>query len=259
MTTITTTATTTTTAAGTTAARSTARPDISTVRLLSVQEAEEVRDAVYRERPSWIERGAGFHTLGTPSYLDLTPNSQAGDYHDRAARHRPLLWDRFGWLYNRLGAALVDILDAPVRYTERYALPGFHVWFTEAVFTRPRASVHFDLQYRLFDWPGEVDASRVFSFTLPLRVPAAGGGLNTWPVSHATFLSAMRRDLIDSVGDLRRFHPLQYVPYSPGELVVHSGLLLHQIAPSVSVRPGDERLTLQGHGIWSGDSWLLYW
>ncbi|EFC83442.1 hypothetical protein [Parafrankia sp. EUN1f] len=232
---------------------------LATVRLLSAAEADGIRADVYRERRAWLDRGYAFHTLGTPSYLDLAPDAPPGEYDRLAALHRPLLWDRFGWLYDRLGAALTERLAAPVRYTDRYALPGFHLWRTDAIFLRPRAPVHFDLQYQFFDWPAAVDLSRVLSFTLALRMPVAGGGLNTWEVGYEAYLDAQRRGWIDSAGDLRRFHPLRYVPYTAGELVIHSGHLLHQVAPSTSVSDGDERLTLQGHGIWHFDHWLLYW
>ncbi|MBL7500108.1 hypothetical protein I6A84_11945 [Frankia sp. CNm7] len=226
---------------------------------MSAAEADEVRADMYRERPAWLDRGYAFHTLGTPSYLDLAPESRPGEYHRLAALHRPLLWRRFGWLYDRLRAALTELLAAPVRYTDTFALPGFHLWRTEAIFLRPRAPVHFDLQYQFFDWPEAVDRSWVLSFTLPIRMPVAGGGLNTWEVGYAAFLDAQRRGWVDGAGDLRRFHPLRYIPYTAGELVVHSGHLLHQVAPSPSVSEGDERLTLQGHGIWHTDHWLLYW
>ncbi|OHV31234.1 MULTISPECIES: hypothetical protein [Pseudofrankia] len=232
---------------------------LATARLLSTEEADEVRADVYRERPAWLDRGHAFHTLGTPSYLDLAPEARPGEYDRLAALHRPLLRNRFGRLYDRLGATLTELLAAPVRYTDTFALPGFHLWRTEAIFLRPRAPVHFDLQYQFFDWPGTVDRARVLSFTLPLRMPVAGGGLNTWDVGYESFLDAQRRGWIDGAGDLRRFHPLRYVPYTAGELVVHSGHLLHQVAPSPSVSEGDERLTLQGHGIWNADHWLLYW
>jgi hypothetical protein len=227
--------------------------------LLSAAEVAAVRGGVYGERPSWVHRGPAFHTLGTPSYLDLAPGAPPAEYHRLAALHRPLLRRRFGWLYDRLAAALTDRLDAPVRYTETFALPGFHLWLAGAVFLRPRAPVHFDLQYQFFTWPNGVDPDRVLSFTLPIRLPAAGGGLNTWEAGYSEFRDALRRGWVDCAGDLRRFHPLRYVPYTPGELVAHSGHLLHQVAPSSSVRDDDERLTLQGHGIWHGDHWLLYW
>ena len=40
-----------------------------------------------------------------------------------------------------------------------------------------------DRQFEDIPWqhPGELDFDQPVSFTLPLRLPAAGGGLNTWP------------------------------------------------------------------------------
>jgi len=47
--------------------------------------------------------------------------------------------------------------------------------------------------------------------------------------------------------------------YQPGTLVLHSGHMLHQIAPVPSVEPDDERIALQGHGIFYDGGWKLYW
>lgn len=52
---------------------------------------------------------------------------------------------------------------------------------------------------------------------------------------------------------------MEYVPYESGEMVIHSGHTLHQVAPSPRVDPDDERLTLQGHGVWRDRRRLLYW
>ncbi len=45
----------------------------------------------------------------------------------------------------------------------------------------------------------------------------------------------------------------------PLRLVIHSGLRYHQIAPMTGVLPGENRLTLQGHGLWFGNEWWVYW
>ena len=50
-----------------------------------------------------------------------------------------------------------------------------------------------------------------------------------------------------------------YHPYRIGGLVLHSGHKVHQIAPANDGQRGDERITLQGHGIRCGGVWNLYW
>lgn len=162
-------------------------------------------------------------------------------------------------LYDLIAEALTAHLAASVRYPDHLALPGFHIWLEAAIFTRPRAPVHFDIQHQAFDWPPGTDTDRLLSFALPLRVPAAGGGLNLWEATYQDFRRSLARGWVVSAADLQRFHARRYVPCTPGRLYVHSGHVLHQVAPSAGVRAGDERLTLQGHGVWCADHWQLYW
>ncbi|MFJ9820103.1 hypothetical protein ACIRU3_33505 [Streptomyces sp. NPDC101151] len=235
---------------------------ITDLPLLTAEGSDDVRERVYALREHWIARGGdppAFLTLGTPSYLDVAERPETGHYQRHGVGSRELLRTHFEDLYDRLGKALTDHLDAPVRFPEHLALPGFHIWLEDAIFTRPQAPVHFDLQYQAFDWPPGTDTDRLLSFTLPLRVPAAGGGLNLWEATYQDFRRSLARGWVESAADLQRFHPLRYVPYTPGHLYVHSGHVLHQVAPSSSVRRGDERLTLQGHGVWCDGRWLLYW
>lgn len=234
---------------------------ITSLDVLSLPECAAVRDEVHRLRPHWIPRGrepSSFFTLGTPSYLDLAENP-AGGYRDIAAATRPLLLDRFGWLYGRLEKLLAEHLGEPVWYPEDLALPGFHVWLAPAVFVKPLAPIHFDLQYRAVRWPAGADPSRLLSFTLAIRLPEAGGGLNVWDATYDDFETAVARGWIEGAADLTRFHTRRYVPYRPGHMVMHSGHTLHQVAPTNRVEPEDERMTLQGHGMWCSGEWRLYW
>ncbi|MEU6671985.1 hypothetical protein [Streptomyces sp. NPDC046727] len=235
---------------------------ITELPLLSAEDTEDVRGRVHALREHWISRGGeppAFLTLGTPSYLDVAERPETGHYERHGVAARPLLLEHFQDLYDLIGKALTDHLDAPVRYPDHLALPGFHIWLEAAIFTRPQAPVHFDLQYQAFDWPPGTDTDQLLSFTLPLRVPAAGGGLNLWEATYQDFRRSLARGWVESAADLQRFHTKRYVPYTPGRLYVHSGHVLHQVAPSGSVQPGDERLTLQGHGVRCADHWLLYW
>ena len=52
----------------------------------------------------------------------------------------------------------------------------------------------------------------------------------------------------------RTFHP-----YTPGVLMLHSGHTLHQIAAVDQAYPDDERITLQGHGLYCDGAWTIYW
>jgi arginine/lysine/ornithine decarboxylase len=53
--------------------------------------------------------------------------------------------------------------------------------------------------------------------------------------------------------------PSFYQPYKIGELILHSGHILHQAAAGINLQPQDERITIQGHGVFSQGSWHLYW
>ena len=82
-----------------------------------------------------------------------------------------------------------------------------------------------------------VDLKSAFSFTLPIKLPVHGGGLSIW---NAKFEK-------------------ERILYTPGEIFVHPGNLMHQIAGQPFVEPGDQRITLQGHGIKVDGKTILYW
>jgi hypothetical protein len=118
--------------------------------------------------------------------------------------------------------------------------------------------MHYDLQYANVDWslfPG-VDLSRQLSYTLALRLPAAGSGLYVWNVSDYLLRSMSPAERKQH---LQANQEPQYLPYEPGMMVIHNGHYLHQIARIRQMQAGDYRITLQGHAVWSGNGWILYW
>jgi hypothetical protein len=116
----------------------------------------------------------------------------------------------------------------------------------------PVAPSHYDRQYTRVDWSEvpDPDFSSPLSFALPIQLPKTGGRLNVWDISEEEF------EQVKQAGSKpgRTFHP-----YHAGELVMHSGNLLHQIAASRDMEPEDRRITLQGHGVRSGNKMYLYW
>jgi hypothetical protein len=232
--------------------------DVQDHPLLTAEECSAVRAAVHDHKARWVRRDpwAPFYTLGAASYLDARRNPEE-NYHAPARRLNPLLRHLFGWLYDRLADRLSGLLGAPVVYRPGCALPGFHIFQWCVVFEQPLASVHQDLQYELLDWaPHErPDFRDPLSFTLAVALPHTGGGLNVWDVAHDELeglTSDERRRLIAS----RR---KDYHPYRVGSLAIHSGHKVHQIAPGRGTVRGDERLTLQGHGVCCGGAWQVYW
>jgi hypothetical protein len=239
---------------------------ISYLEVLDESEAVAVSEKVLTLRQHFSDRGSVpgcFFTLGAAAYLDASKASL--DAYDRRREEKnPILSAHFAPLYASLKSALENALQAEAYFDPALALPGFHLWFHPGIFVKPNASVHFDLQHRYVQWPERplADFAEVLSFTLPLRLPHAGGGLNTWDISYEDYLSVSAAG--HAAGDIRELPryariPMVYFPYTVGSLVLQRGRQLHQIAPVERVEPTDQRITLQGHGVRCNDRWLLYW
>jgi hypothetical protein len=225
------------------------------VDVLGAAECEEVAGTVLELRDQWVSRSlsGSFATLGVNAYMDLASSADPdASYFGQARRANAVLEDCFAHVHTTLAGILQDELGLVVRYAEDLALPGFHIWVGDAIPQRPEASVHFDLQYRrLLDRPQYAGATGTVSFTLPVRLPAAGSSLRVWP-------GYRYPDDARQVTTARETEP-EVVPYRVGSALVHSGHLLHQIGVTPSVRPDDLRITLQGHGLVIDDQLILYW
>lgn len=206
-------------------------------------------------RPQWILRNiwAPFYTLGAASYIDAAAGSSK--YAEFAAEFSPVLRDNFGWLYERVCGVLASALGAPVTLSDKLAPPGFHIYLSSKLFEKPIASIHCDSQYSLHEWDDpDADFTRPMSFTLPVALPRNGGGLNVWDLTYEE-LAAAGGDMSALLGSrARTCHS-----YRKGFMALHSGHVMHQAAPGVDVQPDDERITLQGHGIFANGAWRLYW
>jgi hypothetical protein len=235
------------------------------IQTLSPDEISGACDALRKLSVYFVDRGklrGCYFTLGAASYIDASSDGVA-QYRRRFRKLNPILTEHFGWLYDVIKGRLEETLGRECYFEPNLALPGFHMWFHPCIFVRPNASVHFDLQYRHLLWPGRAgaDFGRVFSFTLPLRLPLAGGGLNTWDISQTTYRSLVNEGVVATVEEVVRLKVVEmaYHPYTVGTLVLSRGTVLHQIAPAPRTEPGDARITLQGHGLWCDGRWLLYW
>ncbi len=230
------------------------------IEITSPDECDRVVSALHRLRKHWIPRGAQhcpFFTFGAASYLD-----DAAEYRRIVPVYNRLLKQHFGALIETLLSTLARELEAPVALDERLAMPGFHIWQGPGIFTTPTASTHFDIQYERLEWPNSPppDFDRSISFTLPLRLPRRGGGLNLWNLTLPQYVAICQKagEWVD-IEALARSEVPRYHSYSPGRLVLHSGHILHRIAPVADVDPDDQRITLQGHGLKSGGKWVFYW
>jgi hypothetical protein len=213
-----------------------------------------VVDAVLALHPHWLQRhpAAPFFTLGVASYLDATDDGRAL-YEAAAAQQAPLLDEAFGPLYQKVTATLAQRLGEPVALARRQARPGFHVFLADPAFEEPVARVHCDLQHALLDWDGRTPEATL-SFTLALELPAAGGGMDVWALRQAEWLALTPAQRLAAMAEAAR----RDIAYAPGELVLHSGELVHRIA-ATPLTPTDRRITLQGHGVRLDGRWQLYW
>ena len=226
--------------------------------LLSEQACDAIRTDVHALRDHWVERNAWvpFYTLGAASYLDAGQNGSPS-YYEKAQQCNPVLRAHFGWLYTQMADALEKELSAPVCYRETCGLPGFHVFLSSQMFERPVASIHQDLQYQTQDWDEfkSVDFNRPISFTLAVALPKYGGGLSVWDVWHEEMVGRSPEEIKALIKSRERKHHA----YRVGHMVLHSGHMVHQIAPMVNAQPDDERITLQGHGLLCDGTWRVYW
>jgi len=240
---------------------------------LDASESAETVRRINGLRGRWTKRAAGYFTLGAASYLDATESHDS--YLAAAVQTNSLLSSAFGDLYSALLGFLAHVLDEPVSYGERLALPGFHIFeFYGEPLELPRLQdfqgyesaeesaferAHFDLQFRdaVPDWTPEATVS----FTLPLEQPPGGAGLAVWPLDCA---EAVRRNL--SRAELSTFaaqNPYERVSYETGRMILHDGFVLHSLlhtfAGARAPAPKGQRITLQGHGVRCDGRWTLFW
>lgn len=217
-------------------------PDIRSIEVLTPVECARVHESVLGLRDHWCQPYPDFEffTLGAASYLDATKSGDQS-YKRKARRDNQVLKRHFGWLLEKVCAALNGALDSEVFFDEAMALPGFHIIPMDQDFSK---EVHADLQYEniVFDPKhGTIDFERQLSTTLAIVIPP-GAGLDYW----------------DSMADVTRV-PAKHLSYRSGWMALHPGCEPHRIAMGKGAGPGRERITLQAHAAPGSKGWLLYW
>jgi len=211
--------------------------------LADVPSCERWATRVLSLREHWTSRHPHypFHTLGLAAYLDAVGQDRSATgppaYRSKSLRrhYNELLKTHFADLLQAGQVALGQALGVPASYAEeRAALPGFHIHLPHPAFSREVASIHRDLQFRTVFPDLQPSPEEVFTFTLPLSLPA-GSGIHFW------------------IDGQPHFHA-----YELGHMLVHNGLVTHQavLHPQMQDVP---RIMWQGHGIVSGDGLMLYW
>ncbi len=230
---------------------------VAHVACLSLEDCLAIRGQVHVLKNDWEQKllGVPFYTLGVASYLEAEPKKTIV-YRSKARKFNPLLNRHFSMLYERVAAVLTKHLEKPVQYEELFGLPGFHIFLFNELFKKPMASLHFDLQFQSHKWPyRQIDYVRPLSFTLPIVLPRSGSGMYIWPFEYHLVRELPKKELMKMAEE----NTPDYVPYKVGEMIVHEGLHLHQIAPVPEMAEEDERITLQGHGLFCDGAWRLYW
>lgn len=190
----------------------------------------EVRDACWHV-------GDDLTTIGAPLYRN---RDRPEFYAARARATNRLLYASYQDLYDRVADLFEARYAAPVVFADELAIPGFHLMRYARAGRHDGGGWHYDqLAWQIpyfADRPAEVGG--ILNFTLPLAVPSGGTGM----------------ELVDEDVGAEVF-----LPYRPGVLLFNEAEVLHRIGPSTCRRPGERRLTLQGHGVLFRGRVLLFW
>ncbi|SMO86680.1 hypothetical protein [Gracilimonas mengyeensis] len=230
---------------------------IETHPLLTEKEISRIKSIVDNFENDWVERSDGFYTLGASSYLDAATESYE-KYQQKADAINTKLREQLGFLYKKVEKDLEDHMGQKVTVTKKFAVPGFHIWLENGLPRIPGPTYHFDVQHLSIPWNGkettieETNRDEMFTFTLPIELPKAGGGLDIWDIDHSEIANQEVEDLIPR---RKRY----FCTYKLGKMVIHSGLKLHRVAVTSPIYEGDRRITLQGHGRLIDGQWVLYW
>lgn len=237
--------------------------EIQHITVLSQDQCQQVLQDVYELKSVWLPmlsnkiHGLPFYTLGAASYLAFSNGYAVPvDYYDMAKKINPQLRNKFDWLYSLLQKILEDVLKENVHYNEAIARPGFHIFQAHPACTQPIASIHCDRQFENINFGSdEIDTEQPISFTLSIELPACGAGLLLYDQHYTELLHKSQKQLDEMyAGSTKTYHA-----YRKGDLVIHSGYRVHQIAPAKSIQPNDQRVTLQGHAIKVNSKWIVYW
>jgi hypothetical protein len=221
---------------------------------LTTEECEDIIRTVYALQQHWEQRNVAMFTLGTASYLDGF-NKQ--EYVEKSMKSNVMMRQHFQPLLDKVLLYFKSKTTSTVVFRDNAALPGFHVFDCNKIFSMPVASVHRDMQWQMLTYKkGEdIDMQNMLSFTLAIELPPGGGGLYTFEQQVSPLVT-----LFIPRGIVSSFAPKTKIEYKQGFMVTHNGQMDHMIAPCEMSR-NKKRITLQGHGVYekNSDTWFLYW
>ena len=235
--------------------------DGATVPVLPGSACDAVVETLLAHEADWTRRQALedqvhlFHTLGAATYLDAPAS-----YDTLAARSNPVLRESFADLHESVANAIAERTGIPATLTETLALPGFHIFRGD-----PRVppglmfggTIHMDKPHERHGLHLPPDGT--LSLTLPLRIPREGAGMYFWQDVPDRLLTGPKAPHEMSAEQLAWFDAQKkYVGYTVGEMVLHDGLTVHQLANPGRTTADEWRISLQGHGVLSEGQWELF-
>ncbi len=231
-------------------------------KLLNKEQVYSVLKRLTELKEHWSLRGnyieeIPFYSLGAAAYMDISENGYTS-YQKLFTIKNQILKENFSDLYEIVFKELERLYNKPFELYEKAAYPGFHIFLTDEVFEIPLAARHVDLQYRQIEWADiEIDKSKSISFTLYIKLPKNGGGVYYWEKFLEDFDGLDIREREEILHQTER----KLKTFDEGDMFIHNGHQYHQIAPFFDIEEGDERISLQGHAIYSPnkDKYFVHW
>ena len=189
-------------------------------------------------------RGIDYYSLGL-SY-DAIPRYGGfnQDWKNAVLQNNKVMCHKFASLYKKVSKQFENFFGKPISLTNRLAVPGFNIFgpkpgikpaFFNSVFYEYGGNIHNhstpDWMHKALDRPKIEVPLFIYSFTIPMRLPGFGSGLNFWESK-------------DISG------PPSFLRYSEGKAYGFAGNVMHQVPPICSCQkmaPDDYRITMQNH------------
>ena len=216
---------------------------LTKLELFTPEECDVLADRVFSQAAYFMDRN-GFWTLGASAYLDDIRN-----YAPISNAFNKILADTFPDMYAAVSKQLHAHFGTTVGpASSGLAYPGFHIFNCQS--KELQGNIHIDEPYRRIELLKDIEWTNPFSFTVPLALPEAGGGIDFW-------WDFTDEDIETFIGD-DSIPAASYVPYEIGKMYVHDGLTPHRIANREPIPEGQARVTLQGHGVMTEHGAIAY-
>ena len=259
------------------------------------KEVLSARDKWIKRGPSLSRYFHVFYSLGAASSTDAANSLE--EYQRLACRTNPWFDQHLPWVYNTIEKKLSDEIGS-CKVERDLAYPGFHIFhiprvlrflptsliekMTKMPVDKIAPVVHYDLQHRFLSghWRkyGRFDFNRTLSFTIPVLIPDSGTGMNLFKLdrvksqegksplfksggSELNYRLSDESISTDSIKSLNMTEDSEKlsVEYRKGFCLYHTGKILHQAnITRENMKPGEHRITIQGHGVMCDGAWRLY-